>query len=117
VHLTLEPRNPDHVPGSKIRLTLECTTCDRPIDLGVNDDPRCLSFQIRSFPVRRTELFELTRDPGEKEDLSMTAGVLTATLTRALSAVDRQPLAGPVTAPLDDETRSRLEELGYLQDE
>lgn len=99
----------------KHEVVLRSDTCDRPIDLGVNDDQRCLSFRVRGLSRTRLELFNVTRDPKSQEDLSGLEHGLLADLLSALTNFDREPRADRHTLSLDEDTRRRLEELGYLQ--
>jgi hypothetical protein len=63
------------------------------------------------------ELYDVRQDPGETEDLADTRGDvvadLDATLEEWLDSFDRADLSGDVE--IREETRVRLEDLGYLQ--
>ena len=63
------------------------------------------------------ELYDLQRDPGETENLTDTRGDvvadLDATLEEWLDSFEHAGLSGDVE--MREETRARLEDLGYLQ--
>ena len=57
LRLTLPPGP----PGREVVLATD--DCLSPRSLGQSDDGRCLSFQMRGMPLRRSELYDLDADP------------------------------------------------------
>lgn len=70
----------------RVGLTFEADGCTSPEELGVGDDSRCLSFQIRGIQPRRVEVDDLDRDPGAWRDLSLTGSRLEDGLVERLTA-------------------------------
>jgi hypothetical protein len=70
--------------------------------------------------IRREELFDLARDPGEENDLAGQTPLALDSFRRELRAyIDETRRLGASTQPgdgvtLDEETRERLRSLGYI---
>ena len=77
-------------------------------------DSNCLSFQIRSTPLHRLELYDLVADPSAGRDLSRSETELTRWMTRRLQQLRWSPVAVAGTRTLSDEARETLRALGYL---
>ncbi len=100
--------------SGKHLVRVRSATCDSPAAFSGSPDRRCLAFRIRGFPDRRTELFNLSLDPDAAVDLSAQAPGAARELLDGLEAFRREPLATVGAVPLDEATRDRLRELGYI---
>lgn len=96
------------------RLTVEADGCDVPAQVGGGDDRRCLSVIVKGPPLARSELFDLTADPGAARDLSFEQPRLHRRLARRLSDLRWEPRAESLEATLPEEQREVLKALGYL---
>jgi hypothetical protein len=96
------------------RVELATDGCVSPASVGLSDDPRCLSFQIRETPLHRLELYNLVADPGAGHDLSRSTGELTRWMARRLLQLRWSPVASAGSQELSDEARDTLRALGYL---
>ncbi len=77
---------------------------------------RCRGFQIRGLRPSRVELYDVSRDPGQRKDLARERSRSTRVLLRDLLAFKPRPMASAAPAPpLDPETEASLRALGYLQ--
>lgn len=77
---------------------------------------RCRAFQVRGLRLARAELYDVSRDPGQRRDLSRDQARATRVLLRDLLAFNPTPVAGAATQPpLDPELEASLRALGYLQ--
>jgi arylsulfatase A-like enzyme len=63
----------------------------------------------------RVELYDVSRDPGQRRDLSRERTRTTRALLRELLAFNPRPVAAASVAPLDPEVEKSLRALGYLQ--
>lgn len=98
------------------RIELATDACDTPADLGLGDDERCLSFQVRRPVPQRLELFELLGDPLAANDISRSQAARAVELSERLQAYRRlEPIAPPGTQVLSDEVSDTLRALGYIQ--
>ena len=105
----------DLPPGPPRRnVTLSTPDCLSPLELGKSDDARCLSFQVRGMPLRRSELYDLGADPGATTDLSRSKLDLHRFLLRRLLSYTFDPVAETHARELSDETTKTLRDLGYL---
>lgn len=96
------------------RVELATDDCESPASLGLSDDPRCLSFQIRETPLHRLELYDLLADPGAGRDLSRREAELTRWMARRLQQLRWSPVAAAGDQTLSEEARETLRALGYL---
>ena len=96
------------------RVELATDDCESPASLGLTDDPRCLSFQIRETPLHRIELYDLVADPGAERDLSRSDAELTRWMAQRLQQLRWTPMAAAGTQALSEEARETLRALGYL---
>jgi arylsulfatase A-like enzyme len=71
---------------------------------------------IHNRLTRRSALYDLHADPHERHDVSDTHPEMTRRLMKELRRFESAPLLGDPLPPVDEETKLRLEELGYLQD-
>jgi len=101
--------------GKKKRVELESASCVSPASVGASEDARCLSFQLKGLLPSRSELYDVTRDPLSKADLSSARSDLGAKLAARLDEIRFHPVAKPVPAPLTPEQEERLRALGYLR--
>ena len=103
------------LPGSgKKRVTLRADSCGVPAELGLNDDPRCLSFRLSLPELWHIELFDNVRDPGQTVDLSAARSDLSRSMLRTLNRHRLQPVAPAESKQLPPELEERLRALGYL---
>ncbi|HEX2253057.1 MAG TPA: sulfatase [Thermoanaerobaculia bacterium] len=100
--------------GGKTSVELRADGCTSPSAIGLNADPRCLSFLVDGLELTRSELFLPHRDPREQNDVSADRPRLHRQLVRALQQLRFEEAAG-TAQPLSDELRERLKSLGYLQ--
>jgi hypothetical protein len=96
------------------RVELATDACQSPASLGMGDDHRCLSFQIRETPLYRLELYDLVADPGAERDLSRSDAELTRWMAQRLQQLRFTPMAAAGTQALSEEARETLRALGYL---
>ena len=109
------PVSIDLPPGPPRReVTLATPDCLSPLELGKSDDARCLSFQVRGMPLRRSELYDLGADPGATTDLSRSNLDLHRFMLRRLLGYTFEPVAETRARELSDETTKTLRDLGYL---
>jgi arylsulfatase len=103
-------------PGPPQReVTLATDDCESPLSLGKSEDARCLSFQLRGMPLRRSELYDLGADPGAGNDISRERPDLHRLLLRRLLDTTFEPVAEGQQRQLSDETVQTLRDLGYLR--
>ncbi len=100
--------------GGKKRVTLRADSCDVPAELGLSDDPRCLSFRLALKDLWHIELFDNARDPRQASDLSSEASDLSLPMLRALNRYGFEPVAPAESRRLEPELEERLRALGYL---
>lgn len=106
------------LPGGARKHLVSLTTagCDTPLDLGVGNDGRCLSFKLNGPPLERRELFDLTADPAAAHDLSTEqSGLLRELLARLAMGYQQYLRTAPAAQALTDEQVKNLRALGYLQ--
>ena len=106
------------LPGSarKHRVSLTTPSCDSPLELGIGNDGRCLSFKLYGPPLERRELFDLTADPLAAHDLSTErSDLLRELLARLASGYDHHLRTAPADQALTEEQVKNLRALGYLQ--
>jgi hypothetical protein len=96
------------------RITLSTESCASPAGLGISDDRRCLSFQVRGVPLRRIELYDLGVDPTASHDVATQYPDLVAELLRRLGRYRFEPLAPPGDQEVPAEVRETLRALGYV---
>lgn len=96
------------------RVTFASPECESPERTGAGTDPRCLGIKVDGMPMRRSELFNLTDDPGARNDRYRSALDLKADLHQLLRRYRWQPIAPSSALQLDSKTRATLEALGYL---
>jgi hypothetical protein len=101
--------------GGKRKVELSTSGCVSPARLGKSADTRCLSFLLRGLAPSRSELYDLTADPGSKRDLSSERFRLAGDLAARLDALRFRLAAEPGTAPLDRQQEERLRALGYVR--
>lgn len=97
------------------RVTLEAADCRSPAELGLGDDPRCLSFKIGGFTPERFELFDVAADPLGQRDLSRRRQEATRALRAELRAIVHTPRAAGAPGELTAEHVKALRALGYLR--
>ncbi len=103
-------------PGPPRReVTLATDDCESPRALGKSDDARCLSFQVRGMPLRRSELYDLGADPGARDDISRDRLDLHRLMLRRLLDYTFEPVAAGQKRELSGETVKTLRDLGYLR--
>ena len=105
---------PPGPPGREI--VLATPTCQSPLELGKSDDARCLSFQVRGMPLRRSELYDLDADPGAQRDISAERPDLHRLMLRRLLEYRFTPFGELRSRQPSDETTQTLRDLGYLGD-
>ena len=96
------------------RVTLAIDECVSPSSLGVGDDSRCLSFQVRGLPLRRLELFDLTNDPLATTDLGTERPDLRDRMVEGLRRYRMEPVAPPEQLEVPAELLDTLRALGYV---
>lgn len=101
--------------GARHRVELATEGCDVPMWLGLGADTRCLSLKIRGVELRRSELFDLGRDPRATEDLSRQLHELHARLAAELRRHRWEVVAEPGSRELSAETVEDLRALGYIK--
>ncbi len=100
--------------GGKKRVTFRVDSCDVPAELGLSDDPRCLSLRLSIPEVWDVELFDSVRDPQQASDLSALRPDLSEAMLRALNRYRFEPAARSESGELPPELEERLRALGYL---
>ncbi len=103
---------PPAPPGREVVLATD--DCVSPLSLGVSDDARCLSFQIRGMPMWRTELYDLGADPEAQIDISRTDRDLRRLMVRKLLDYDFRARSEGHSRALPAVTEGTLRDLGYL---
>ncbi len=116
VVVTPEPRmlHLDLSPDGKKRVTLRAASCGVPAELGLSDDPRCLSFRLSLPELWYIELYDNARDLRQASDLSSERSDLSLPMLRALNQYHFEPVAPPSSGRLKPELEERLRALGYL---
>ena len=104
---------PPGPPGREV--VLATPDCLSPLSLGQSDDGRCLSFQVRGMPLRRTELYDLSSDPGARNDISRRDHDLHRLMLRRLLSYDFESVTESRSRELSEETTQTLRDLGYLR--
>ncbi len=100
----------------KHRVSLTTPGCETPLELGLGNDGRCLSFKLYGPPLERRELFDLTADPLAARDLSIERPDLLRDLLARLASGYRHSLrTAPADQALSEEQVKHLRALGYLQ--
>jgi len=94
------------------RVTFAAPECDATENANV--DTRCLAIKVQGVPLRRYELFNLTADPGARNDQYRTSLALKEELHQLLRRYRWDPIAESSQRQLDTKTRETLEALGYL---
>lgn len=103
------------LPGQgRHHLKLATDGCDVPMWLGLGADTRCLSFKLQGAELRRSELYDLARDPGALADLSFERPELFRRLAEELRRYRWELVAEPVQQELSEDTVENLRALGYL---
>jgi hypothetical protein len=97
------------------RLVLEADGCVVPEGAEARREGDCRAFQVRGLRLARIELYDVSRDPRQLQDLSRERTRSTRTLLRDLLAFKPVPVAEAKAAPLDPELEESLRSLGYLQ--
>ncbi len=100
-------------PGRR-RVVLSTAGCGVPMWLGLGGDTRCLSFKLQGAEIRRSELFDLERDPGSTVDVSADRPEALRRLAEALRRYRWDVRAEPGQQELSNETVENLKALGYL---
>jgi len=101
--------------GTKVDVRLETQSCTSPKALGLSDDVRRLSFELKDIPVDQLELFDLNADPSGATDLSPTRLPHARTLAARLDDYRHTPKAKATTRALTEEQKAQLRALGYLR--
>jgi hypothetical protein len=102
-------------PSGPGRIFLTTDGCEVP-DLDEPDQVlQCRGFQVRGPRLTRIELYDVSRDPGQRRDVSRAQGRTTRALLGDLVAFRPRPVAAAARAPLDPELEKSLRALGYLQ--
>jgi len=96
------------------RIELATDDCGVPMWLDLGPDTRCLSFKLQGAEIRRSELFDLGRDPGALVDLSAEELDLLERFAEELRRYRWQVVAEPGQQELSSETLENLRALGYL---
>jgi arylsulfatase A-like enzyme len=103
-------------PGrGKHRVELSTPGCESPARVGKSSDTRCLSFLLRGLTPSRSELYDLTADPGSTRDLSDERASLARDLASRLGALRFHLVAEPGLLPPDAQQEERLRALGYVR--
>lgn len=82
---------------------------------GGQGEYKCRGFQVRGVRLSRVELYDVSKDPGQRHDLSREQSRATRVLLRDLLAFKPRAVAAASAPPLDPETEKNLRALGYLQ--
>jgi len=105
-------------PAKPGRLFLEADGCSDSdlVDGQKQAELECHSFQIRGLRLTRIELYDVSRDPGQIQELSRERARTTRALLRDLVAFNPRPVAAASAAPpIDPELEKSLRALGYLK--
>ena len=116
VEVTPKPRTL-HLDLSRVgkkRVTLRSDGCDVPAELGLSEDPRCLSFRLSLRDVWHIELFDNVDDRRQMSDLSTERSGLSQSMLRELNRYRFEPVAPAESSELPPELEERLRALGYL---
>jgi arylsulfatase A-like enzyme len=100
------------------RLVLEADGCEEPEPdpaSAAGQEIGCQAFQVRGPRLARIELYDVSRDPGQRRDISRERGRTTRALLGDLMKFQPRPVAAAVAAPLDPELEKSLRALGYLR--
>jgi hypothetical protein len=100
--------------GGRHRLSLDTEECGVPLWLGLGSDTRCLSFKLQGAELRRSELYDLGRDPGALVDLSGDQRDLLERMAEELRRYRWQLRAEPGQQELSNDTLENLRALGYV---
>jgi arylsulfatase A-like enzyme len=101
--------------GDRHLVTLSAPDCASPLDLGLGEESRCLSFKVQGPPLVRLELFDLVADPLAQHDLSRARPELVRRLVRDLRLYPETARARAEAQALGEEQIRQLKALGYLQ--
>jgi arylsulfatase A-like enzyme len=96
-------------------ITLSTESCASPVELGISDDGRCLSFQVREVALRRIELYNLAADPTAWRDVAPEHPDLVSMLLRRLARYRFEPVAPAGSQEVPAEVRETLRALGYVE--
>jgi len=99
----------------KRKVELSTPACASPARLGKSSDTRCLSFLLRGLAPSRSELYDLTADPGSTRDLSDERFRVAGDLAARLDSLRFRLAAAPAPAALESEEEERLRALGYIK--
>jgi hypothetical protein len=108
IRLELSSRQERH------RVELSTEGCDSPATLGLSDDTRCLSFQLRGMPFQRSELYDLDRDPEASTELSKDLPEVLRKMENRLQRLRWEPVDQPALEQMPEATESALRALGYI---
>jgi hypothetical protein len=97
------------------RLTLEGDGCEFPESDAAGQELACYGFQTRGLRPTRLELYDVAKDPAQRQDVSRQQGRAMRDLLRDLVAFRPHPVAAAGKAPLDPELEKSLRALGYLK--
>ncbi len=101
-------------PGTRRRIRFATRSCRSPAEFGSTLDERCLSFKLRGLELGRTELFDVSVDPGARSDLSLAEPELTDELVRELEEDQPRLVARPMPVTLPLSVLTDLERLREL---
>ena len=101
-------------PGGN-RVTFATPECEWTEQRADGEPRRCLAIKVRGVNLRRSELFDLSADPGALQDRYRQSPDLRRRLHSLLREYRWEPIAESAQRQLDTETRQTLEALGYLQ--
>ena len=104
---------PPGPPGREV--VLATADCLSSLALGKSDDGRCLSFQVRGMPLRRSELYDLDADPRAQTDISRQNPDLHRLMLRKLAGYSFTQVTESRSRELSEETTKTLRDLGYLR--
>jgi arylsulfatase A-like enzyme len=96
------------------RLTLEDDGCEFPDSDAPGQELACYGFQARGLRPARIELYDVAKDPAQRQDVSRQQGRTLRDLLRDLVAFQPRPVAAAGKAALDPELEKSLRALGYL---
>lgn len=103
------------LPPEGSTVAISSMTCDRPVDVGINQDGRCLAFRVRGGRMAHLELFNLDEDPYAREPLSGSDEARETALRhfRDFRRGLRSPPDG-AGASLPQDVAEQLRKLGYI---
>jgi arylsulfatase A-like enzyme len=101
-------------PG-RVELAGEGCVMEESEQHGGQGEYKCRGFQVRGVRLSRVELYDVSKDPGQRRDLSRERSRATRVLLRDLLAFKPRAVAAASAPPLDPETEKNLRALGYLQ--